>query len=103
VTSAVTAPAHKVFSGGLGVAFSLGASNKIEKNAVIQDITGLHVSVRHFERPSVSSQVATLRHLLLGPPAGVIGIYLQRVKEVDYIPVTGIISQNSLNGRVLYL
>jgi len=83
VTTAVTAPAHKAFAGGLGVAFSLGASNKIEKNAVIQDITGLHVSVRHFERPSVSSQVASLRHLLLGPPAGAMGAHFQRVKEVD--------------------
>jgi len=93
VTTAVTAPAHQVFAGGLGVAFSLGASNKIEKSAVIQDVTGLHVSIRHFERPSVSSQVASLRRLLLGPPAGAIGIHFQRVKEVDYILVTRIISQ----------
>lgn len=87
MTTAVTAPVHKVFAGGLGVAFSLGASKNMEKNAVIQDVTGLHVSIRHFKRPSVSSQIASLRRLLLGPSAGAIGIYFQRVKEVCSSPI----------------
>ncbi|KAF5354651.1 hypothetical protein D9756_005354 [Leucocoprinus leucothites] len=81
VTTAVTAPAHRAFAGGLGVAFSLGALNKMEKNAVIQDVTGLHVSIGHFTRPSVSSQIATLRRLLLGPPTGAIGAHFHRVKQ----------------------
>ncbi|KXN85384.1 hypothetical protein AN958_11484 [Leucoagaricus sp. SymC.cos] len=81
VTSAVTAPAHRGFTGGLGVAFSLGALNKMEKNAVIQVVTGLHVSIGHFTKPSVSSQIAALRRLLLGPAAGAMGAYFHRVKQ----------------------
>lgn len=85
VTSAVTAPAHKAFAAGLGVSFSLGALNKLEKNAMIQEITGLHVSIGHFTRPSVSSQVATLRRLLLGPATGAVGAYFDKVKSVRVI------------------
>ncbi|KAJ3568393.1 hypothetical protein NP233_g5742 [Leucocoprinus birnbaumii] len=81
VTSAVTAPAHQAFAGGLGVAFSLGALNKMEKNAVIQDVTSLHVSVGHFTKPSVSSQIAALRRLLLGPPSGEVGAEFEKVKQ----------------------
>ncbi|KAF9450406.1 carbohydrate esterase family 9 protein [Macrolepiota fuliginosa MF-IS2] len=81
ITSAITAPSHKAFVGGLGVSFSLGALNKLEKNAMIQEITGLHVSIGHFSRPSVSSQVAALRRLLLGPAIGAMGSYFEKVKH----------------------
>lgn len=82
MTSAVTAPAHKAFAGGLGVSFSLGAVSKFEQNALIQEITALHVSIGHFSRPSVSSQIGALRRLLLGPATGAIGTYFEKVKEV---------------------
>ncbi len=78
----MTAPIHKAFAGGLGVSFSLGAPNQFEKNALIQEITALHISIGHFSRPSVSSQIAALRRLLLGPATGAIGSYFEKVKEV---------------------
>ncbi|EKM81023.1 hypothetical protein AGABI1DRAFT_127066 [Agaricus bisporus var. burnettii JB137-S8] len=81
VTSAVVAPTHQAFIGGLGVFFSLGALNKMENNAVIQGMAGLHVSLGHFSTPSVSSQIATLRRLLLGPNTGSIGAYFHKVKQ----------------------
>lgn len=79
----MVAPTHQAFIGGLGVFFSLGALNKMENNAVIQGMAGLHVSLGHFSTPSVSSQIATLRRLLLGPNIGSIGAYFHKVKEVN--------------------
>jgi hypothetical protein len=37
-----------------------------EKGAILQEATALHVSIKHNGSPSVSTQVATLRRLLLG-------------------------------------
>ena len=69
VTKAIVAPVHSGFYSGLGTSFSTGAIHKLEDGAVIQEITGLHVSVGHFGRkPSVSTQIAALRGFLLKLP-----------------------------------
>ena len=66
VTKAVVAPVHYGFFGGLGTSFSTGAVHKLADGAVIQEVTALHVSVGHFaSRPSISTQIAALRSLLL--------------------------------------
>jgi hypothetical protein len=55
----------------LSASFSTGAAHKLADGAVIQEITALHVSVGHFSltgRPSVSTQIAALRNLLLALP-----------------------------------
>ncbi|KAH9083405.1 carbohydrate esterase family 9 protein [Lactarius deliciosus] len=62
VSRAFTAPSHSGFIGGLGVEFSLGAGHKLEKGAVHQNVTALHLSIVHGTmQPSVSTQIATLR------------------------------------------
>lgn len=69
VTKAVVSPVHDGFFGGLGTSFSTGAVHKLADGAVIQEVTALHVSVGHFSsRPSISTQIATLRSLLLALP-----------------------------------
>src|ERR1700730_2801542 len=69
VTKAVVAPVHHGFFGGLGTSFSTSAAHKLADSAVIQEITALHVSVGHFaSRPSISTQIAALRNLLLALP-----------------------------------
>ncbi|KAF7330294.1 Carbohydrate esterase family 9 protein [Mycena venus] len=75
VTSAIVAPAASVFPSGvfsgLGVSFSLGAAHKLEKGAVLQEVTGLHMAVAQaLPGPSVSTQIAALRRLLLRPVEG---------------------------------
>jgi hypothetical protein len=41
--------------------------HKLEEGAIYQEVTGLHVAVRRFgKNPSVSTQMAVLRNLLLG-------------------------------------
>lgn len=74
VTKAIVAPVHSGFYGGLGTSFLTGAAHKLEVGAVVQEITALHVSVAHFGRqPSVSTQIAALRGLLLKLPDDSIG------------------------------
>ena len=69
VTKAVVAPIHHGFFGGLGTSFSTGAAHKLADGAVMQEVTALHVSVGHFaSRPSISTQIAALRNLLLALP-----------------------------------
>ncbi|KDR75826.1 hypothetical protein GALMADRAFT_69126 [Galerina marginata CBS 339.88] len=81
VTIGVTAPSHKRFFGGLATSFSLGAAHKLEEGAVVQEVTSVHVSVRHFSKPSVSTQIAALRRLLLGPHKGDAGTWFKKVKN----------------------
>ncbi|GLB37491.1 putative amidohydrolase family protein [Lyophyllum shimeji] len=81
VTSGITAPTHKNFYSGLGVSFSTGAAHKLEAGAITQEVTGVHVAVRHFSKPSVSTQIATLRRLLLGPQDGASGYWFKKVTE----------------------
>ncbi|THH28656.1 hypothetical protein EUX98_g5538 [Antrodiella citrinella] len=67
VTTGIVAPTHYGFYGGLSTSFSTGALHKLAEGAVLQEVTALHVSVRHFGSPSVSSQIGALRRLLLDP------------------------------------
>jgi len=79
----VTAPSHQLFLAGLGTSFSLSASNRLEEGAIVQEITALHVSVRHFAKLSVSTQIAALRRLLLGSSDGALGEWFDKVKRVS--------------------
>ncbi|KAF8207137.1 carbohydrate esterase family 9 protein [Mycena galopus ATCC 62051] len=71
VTSAIVAPLASGVVGGLGVSFSLGVAHKLERGAVLQEVTGLHMKVlQMMPGPSVSTQIALLRRLLLRPVDG---------------------------------
>ncbi|CAK5283111.1 unnamed protein product [Mycena citricolor] len=70
VATAIEAPKGYKFMYGLSTSFSLAARHKLEKGAVVQEIAALHVSVTmgNSDEASVSTQIATLRRLLLDPP-----------------------------------
>ncbi|KAH0827801.1 hypothetical protein J3R83DRAFT_3426 [Lanmaoa asiatica] len=72
VTSAITPPTSQGLIAGISTAFSTGAAHALQEGAVIQDIAALHVNVGHSTSPSpsVSSQIAALRHLLLDAASG---------------------------------
>lgn len=89
----VTYPSLQGFYSGLGTTFSLGVTDRLEQGAVIQEVTGVHVSVRHFPKLSVSTQIAALRKLLLDPPENSAGSWFKRVTVVCLIR-TGSISAN---------
>ncbi|KAF8967824.1 carbohydrate esterase family 9 protein [Flammula alnicola] len=80
VTVAVTAPIHDGFFSGLGTSFSLGASHKLEDGAIVQEVTAVHVSVRHLSGPSISTQIAVLRRQLRGPFKGETGLWFKKVR-----------------------
>ncbi|KAL6308850.1 hypothetical protein BKA93DRAFT_481716 [Sparassis latifolia] len=81
VTVSVTAPTHLSFLGGLSTAFSLGSVHKLEKGAVVQSVTAVHVSILQDGQPSVSTKIAALRRLLLDPPSGESGRWFGKVTE----------------------
>ncbi|KAF9220135.1 hypothetical protein BS17DRAFT_787951 [Gyrodon lividus] len=64
VTAAVTAPSGS-FVRGSSTAFSLGAQN-ILQNGSIQSDVAMHVVITKNNSPSVSTQIAALRTMLLG-------------------------------------
>lgn len=82
VTTGITAPSHYGFFFGLGTAFSTGASHKLENGAVVQEVTALHTAIGFDDTPSVSTQIATLRKLLMTPPEGPAGVWFRKVSEV---------------------
>ncbi|CAE6413393.1 unnamed protein product [Rhizoctonia solani] len=65
VTTAVSAPVSRGLFSGASVAFRTGATHKLEDGAVVNSAPALHLSVRHGSGVSVSTQIATLRRLLL--------------------------------------
>ncbi|KIK67367.1 hypothetical protein GYMLUDRAFT_37473 [Collybiopsis luxurians FD-317 M1] len=81
VTIGVTAPSHDGFFFGLGTAFSTGASHKLEAGAVIQEVTALHTAIGFADKASVSTQIGTLRQLLLSPPEGPAGFWFEQVAK----------------------
>ncbi|KAK0218162.1 hypothetical protein IW262DRAFT_1449299 [Armillaria fumosa] len=79
VTTAIVAPVARGLISGLTAAFSTGSAHKLQKGAVVQDATALHVIVSLNSPISVSTQIATLRRLLLGRGSGDLGTQFERV------------------------
>ena len=84
----ITAPQHASFSSGLSAAFSLGAAHALEQGALVSDVAALHVSFEHGDVPSVSTEIAAVRHVLLHPPHGEGGKWYAKVAEVRRVAVS---------------
>lgn len=94
VTTGITAPTHRRFYAGLSTSFYTGALHKLEEGAVVQDVNAVHVTVRHFGgTPSISTQIAVLRKLLLEPGNGDVGKWFKDVSEVNQFALLGIIKK----------
>lgn len=86
VTAGISAPQGRRFYAGLSTTFATGALNKLDVDAVVQEFNAVHVTVRHFGRaPSVSTQIGTLRRLLLHPPKGDAGQWFKNIAEVRLV------------------
>ena len=85
VTAGIVAPIHEGFLSGLSTSFSTGARHKLTEGAIIQDVNALHVSIKHIGSPSVSTQIGTLRHLLLYPDENTnLGRWFKKIAEVPH-------------------
>lgn len=86
VTLGVTAPKSNGFLVGLSTSFSTGAAHSLEKGAVLEDVTALHITIGHSSpTPSVSTQVAALRRLLQGEAKGGLGDAFGDVVNVSHL------------------
>jgi hypothetical protein len=65
------------------VYFSLGSRNKLEKGAVLQEFVAVYVSIGMWFASSVSTQIATLRKLLLDPPKNEHEFGFQQASDVS--------------------
>ncbi|PFH51541.1 hypothetical protein AMATHDRAFT_2992 [Amanita thiersii Skay4041] len=81
VTTGVVAPVSAGFLSGLSTYFDTGAPHGLSKSAVIQDVAALHVTIGKTSKPSVSTQIAALRNLLLGNTKGDLADQIDRVIE----------------------
>ena len=82
VTTAIVSPKYAGFLSGLSTVFSTGASHQLEHGAIIEETAALHIGIHYGLGPSVSTQVAALRHLLLGHGRGQLGQWFRKVSEV---------------------
>ncbi|CDO72361.1 hypothetical protein BN946_scf184977.g58 [Trametes cinnabarina] len=81
VTTGVVAPQGSGFLAGLSTAFSTAAAHKLEDGALVQEVGGLHVSIHPRGKPSVSTQIAALRELLLGGGTGELKHWVNKIRE----------------------
>ncbi|SPO41311.1 uncharacterized protein PSFLO_06793 [Pseudozyma flocculosa] len=71
VTTAVVAPQAGGFFSGISVRFDTGARTVLDDGAVKEEEVAVHVTLNHNSNaPSVSEQIAWIRQLLSGLPAG---------------------------------
>ncbi|KAG5639405.1 hypothetical protein H0H81_002937 [Sphagnurus paluster] len=80
VTTGIVAPTSSGFLSGLSTAFSTGVAHRMVEGAVLQNVTALHVTVGH-SKASVSTQIATLRRLILGGGDGDLAVRFHQVAE----------------------
>lgn len=77
------APASAGFLSGVSTAFSLAAPHKLADGAIVQESGAVHVAIHPMGVPSVSTQIAALRRLLLHPSEGEAGVWFDKVKIVS--------------------
>ncbi|KAI0690099.1 hypothetical protein BC835DRAFT_1281669 [Cytidiella melzeri] len=81
VVTAIVAPLHSSFIGGLSTAFALGSENKLEEGAVVREVVAMHVTLAHGDVPSVSTEIAALRRLILRPPSGEAEYWIHKLTQ----------------------
>jgi hypothetical protein len=67
---------------GLSTYFDTGAPHRLARSAVLQETAAFHVSIGTGKR-SISTQIATLRHLLFGGGEGALGRQFDRIVWVS--------------------
>ncbi|KAI8995511.1 carbohydrate esterase family 9 protein [Trametes punicea] len=100
VTTGIVAPQTNGFLAGLNVAFSTASRHKLDQGAVVQETGGLHVSIHHRGKPSVSTQIAALRRILLDPTTGELKYWIDKIKGGDVPLVVGVESADAIASLI---
>ena len=82
VTAGIVALQTRGFLAGLNAAFSTGAGHKLEDGALLQEAGAVHVAIHRVGSPSVSTQIAALRRLLLGETTGDVKVWFDKIRAV---------------------
>ncbi|KAI0643981.1 carbohydrate esterase family 9 protein [Trametes meyenii] len=101
VTTAIVAPKSSGFLAGLNVAFSTAVRHKLEEGAVLQEASAIHVSIHPAGTPSVSTQIAALRHLLLDETKGQLKHAVDKVKNGEIPLVINIHSADAIASVIV--
>ncbi|KAM5543993.1 hypothetical protein V8D89_002610 [Ganoderma adspersum] len=83
VTAGIAEPQARDFLAGLNIAFSTGARHKLEKGAFVQEAGAAHFEIHPVGYPSVSTQIAALRHLFLSETNGGVKEWLNVHKDQE--------------------
>ncbi|RPD56487.1 composite domain of metallo-dependent hydrolase [Lentinus tigrinus ALCF2SS1-7] len=81
VTTGIVAPNTGGFLVGLNTAFATGAKHKLDDGAIVQSAGAVHVSIHPAGTPSVSTQIAALRYLLLNQTEGEAGKWFEKIRK----------------------
>ncbi|KAI0746218.1 composite domain of metallo-dependent hydrolase [Daedaleopsis nitida] len=80
VTTGIVAPQSSGFLAGLNTAFSTGARHKLAEGAIVYEAGAVHIAIHQVGSPSVSTQIAALRALLLGEASGDLQAWFGKIK-----------------------
>ncbi|RPD56489.1 composite domain of metallo-dependent hydrolase [Lentinus tigrinus ALCF2SS1-7] len=100
VTAGIVAPQTRGFLAGLNTAFSTGASHRLEDGALLQEAGAVHVAIHRVGSPSVSTQIAALRRLLLGETTGDVKVWFDKIKAGEAPLVIGAASADIIASIV---
>ncbi|KAJ8494882.1 hypothetical protein ONZ51_g2001 [Trametes cubensis] len=100
VTTGIVAPQGYGFLAGLNTAFSTAGRHKLEEGALVQEVGGLHVSIHPRGKPSVSTQIAALRSILLGKTTGELGHWVNKVREGETPLVVAVESADAIASLI---
>jgi len=101
VTTGIVAPKASGFLAGLSTVFSLGSKHKLELGAVIQNDAALHVSVHYgSSSPSVSTQIAAIRALLLSPSNGTLSKWVSSIQKGESPLVINVDSADAMASLI---
>ncbi|KAI0342081.1 carbohydrate esterase family 9 protein [Trametopsis cervina] len=102
VTTAIVSPKSAGFLSGLSTMFATGANHQLEKGALIEETAAVHVGVHHSSGgPSVSTQIAALRNLLLGQGNGPINHWFRSVAKGNTSLVINVESADAMASLIL--
>ena len=82
VTTGIVSPETDGFLRGLNTAFSTGAAHRLARGAVVQETGTVHISIHPIGSPSVSTQIAALRNMLLGDTSSEMKEWFDLIKQV---------------------
>ena len=87
MTAGIVAPTSGGMISGLSTFFDTGAPHLLAKYAILQETAAFHVAIGTGER-SISTQIATLRHLLFGNGEGALARVFEKIVWVSLgVPV----------------